>query len=514
MAANVDTKSFVKTGEEYKASLRDGRAVYSNGERIEDVTNHPLTRAGVDTLASLHDDQHKEELEDLLTYVRPDGARVTSAYMMPRTPEELVHRREIIEHHSRRTFGSFGRGLDMIATLQLGFVSHYPRFQQDQPEYADNVLRYRDFAEENNFHLAETIADPQGFRARGGGTPIDALPPERVTTQIVKESAEGIWVSGCKVVGTAAVYAQELLVGSPYTTQEKESFWAMLPLNAPGIKIFLRETVCLPGANERDHPIDAKGDEFEAVIAFDEVFIPNERIFSKRFQAHHDINSYNDWARYEHWYTLVRIMVKAELYAGLAQLIVDTLELGRVPVVRQRVTDIFEYATILRSLVTTAEAKAQPSPYGLLEPDEATVTAARSYALAQLPWMYHTIQDLCGQGTMLRFSPDDLKTEAAFGKNLGWFLDTKTIDSEQKARVMNLVWDATAGANAARSMIFEEQNALPVPFLRERLYKEYPVDRAVNDVRAFIGLPSAERQPYVPTLKQALGSGAADTNGR
>jgi len=189
MAASVDAKSFVKTGEEYKESLRDGRVVYSNGEVIEDVTTHPLTRAGVQTLANLHDDHHEDELRDLLTYVRDDGARVTASYMMPRTPEELTHRREIIEHYSRRTFGSFGRGLDMIATLQLGFVAHYPTFQEDQPQYAENVLRYRDFAEENHFHLAETIADPQGFRARGGGTPIDALPPERVTTQIVKVGA-------------------------------------------------------------------------------------------------------------------------------------------------------------------------------------------------------------------------------------------------------------------------------------------------------------------------------------
>jgi 4-hydroxyphenylacetate 3-monooxygenase len=513
MAAGVETKSYVKTGDEYKQSLRDGRVVYSDGDLIEDVTTHPLTAPGVETLAGLHDDQHKDETRELLTHVREDGARVTSAYMLPRTPEELDRRREMIEHNSRQTFGSFGRGMDMIATLQLGFVAHYPRFERDCPEYADNVLRYRDFAEENNFHLAETIADPQGFRGRGGGTSPDTPTPARATTQIVKESDDGIWISGCKVVGTAAVYAQELLVGSPYTTQEAESFWAMTPMNAPGLKIFLRETAGIPGANTRDHPVDAKGDEFEAVLAFDEVFIPNERIFSKRLTAHHDINSYNEWARYEHWYTLVRIMVKAELYAGVAQLVVDTLELGGVSMVRQRATDIFEYATILRSLVMTAEAKAKPSPYGLLEPDEATVTAGRGYALQRLPWIYHTLQDLCGQGLMLRFSPRQLETPAAFGKNLSWFLDTKDVSAEEKNRVMNLVWDLTCTSGASRSMIFEEQNALPVPFLRERLYGEYPRDQALRDVRSAIGLGASERKPYAPTLKQALGSGDAKKNG-
>ncbi len=509
MSVQAESKSFVKTGSDYKASLRDGRAVYHGGQRIDDVTSHPLTVAGVETLASLHDDQHAVETRDLLTYVRPDGARVTAAYMMPRTYEELVHRREMIEHFSRRTFGQFGRGVDMISMLQLGFVAHYPRFQRDCPEYADNVLRYRDFAEENNFHLSETIADPQGFRGRGGGTPLDARPPERATTRIVKETKDGIWISGCKVVGTAAVYSQEVLVGSPYTTQEVESFWVMAPIASPGLKIFLRESAALPGVNRRDHPLDALGDEFEAVLAFDEVFVPNERIFSKRFRAHHDINSYNEWARYEHWYTLVRVMTKAELYAGLAQLIVDTLELGGVSVVRQRVAEIFEYATILRSLVLSSELRAVPSPYGLLEPHEGTVTAARAYALHVLPWIYHTLQDLCGQGLMLRFTPKDLESPAAFGKNLSWFLDTKELGAEQKNRIMNLVWDATCTANAARGMIFEEQNSLPVPFLRERLYSEYDRQRALQDCRAFVGLGEAKREAYKPTLKQALGSSSA-----
>jgi hypothetical protein len=62
-------------------------------------------------------------------------------------------------------------------------------------------------------------------------------------------------------------------------------------------------------------------------------------------------------------------------------------------------------------------------------------------------------------------------------------------------------------------MIFEEQNALPVPFLRERLYSEYDRDQALRDVRSAIGLGASERKPYVPTLKQALGTGSARKNG-
>jgi 4-hydroxyphenylacetate 3-monooxygenase len=260
------------------------------------------------------------------------------------------------------------------------------------------------------------------------------------------------------------------------------------------------------GTTRRAHPIDAQGDEFEALIAFDEVFVPNERILSLGLTSHHEINAYNDWARLEHWYTFVRMTVKAELYAGLAQLIVDTLDLGGVAVVRQRVTEVFEYAMVLRGLVIASEQRAKPSPYGILEPDMATVTAGRAFALAQLPAVHHILQDICGQGLMLRFSPTDLDSPAAFGQKLSWFLDTQTQSAEEKGLVMNLVWDATSTAGAARMKLFEHQNGLPVPFLRERLYGEYDREQAVRDCRHFIGLGDSERRPYVPVLRQALGA--------
>jgi hypothetical protein len=106
---------------------------------------------------------------------------------------------------------------------------------------------------------------------------------------------------------------------------------------------------------------------------------------------------------------------------------------------------------------------------------------------------------------MLRFSPADLDSEAAFGKKLSWFLDTHATSAEEKNLVMNLVWDATSTAGAARMKLFEQQNGLPVPFLRERLYSEYERDQAVRDCRNFIGLAEIERVPYAPILSQALG---------
>src|SRR5919204_1352362 len=150
MAQAVEQTTFVKDAEAYKESLRDGRQVFYGGELIEDVTTHPATAGGIDLIADLFQDQLRSETQNLLTYIRDDGTRVTASYFLPRTREDLRWRRQGIEHVARRTFGMLGRGIDMISQTMIGYVSEYPSFKREAPEAAHNILAYRNYAEENN----------------------------------------------------------------------------------------------------------------------------------------------------------------------------------------------------------------------------------------------------------------------------------------------------------------------------------------------------------------------------
>jgi 4-hydroxyphenylacetate 3-monooxygenase len=238
--------------------------------------------------------------------------------------------------------------------------------------------------------------------------------------------------------------------------------------------------------------------------------VPRDRILAAHTPDLHGVNFYNVWARYEHWYTFVRVAAKAELLAGLAQLVVDTLELGDIPVIRQRIGNILEFAQICRGMTLAAEELAEVSEGGLMVPDHNAVTAARSYALTHLPDVLHTIRDICGQGLILRFSEADLEVPAAFGQKLSWFLDTRTVSAWEKNLVMNLVWDVTSGAHATRMLLFEESNALNVPFLKERLYGTYDRSAFVDDCRHFIGLGNAPKRIYQKEIVQTWSREARD----
>ena len=491
----------LKNADEYRETLRDGRDVRYLGERIDDVTTHFATAGGIDTIAEIYDLQFDENARNVLTYVRSDGVRVTSSYLIPRTKEDLAFRREGIKFVARRSWGTHGRGVDMIATLPIGMYACLPGFRTHSPEYAENIVSYIQHLEDNNVHLAETIVDPQGFRARATGTAADASPPERATARIVKETSEGIWISGIKGVGTAAPQANELILGSFHPPLDEESFWVYVPANAEGLRMFCREVVHRPGTTGYQHPLTSKGEEIEALVAFDNLFVPRERIMALRKRELHTVNFYNVWARWEHWYTFVRIVAKAEMYAGLAQLIVDTLELEDIPVIRQRVADVFEYALVLQGMQHAAEELAFPSENDVMTPHHNIVTAARSYAQENLPRVLHILQDICGQGLILRFDEKDLETPAAFGKNLSWFLDTREVSAREKNLIMNLVWDVAASEHATRSKLFEESNALNVPFLKERMYGEWDRSQLLQEVRAFIGLGPSPERAFAPRME-------------
>src|SRR5437764_14856965 len=97
-------------GARYVESLRDGREVWLDGERIADVTTHPAFAGMVGTLAQLYDLQHAPGYQDRMTFVSPEsGNRVSLSYLLPSTPADLLAKRGHAEVWAEQTRGMVGR---------------------------------------------------------------------------------------------------------------------------------------------------------------------------------------------------------------------------------------------------------------------------------------------------------------------------------------------------------------------------------------------------------------------
>ena len=503
----------LKTGEEFKESLRDNREVWYRGEQVEDVTTHPATAGGIDLLATSYQAQHDPETRDILTFEREDGKRISKAWMVPRSPEDLASRRECMEYLARETFGIFGRHMDMISCTHVGMQAFKHLFEESNPEYADNITNYIEYAGDNNLMCAAPVADPQGWRSRGSALGRRGIPlfdttkgDESVSTdrdrsmldleiddtvlpgslRMVKENEEGIWISGAKIVASVGPQCHELIVSNialpdPAPTS---SFWLHVPVESEGVRLVCREMSGQPDESFHDHPLASRGEEMDAVAIFEDVFVPRWRMSSYGWTGIGP--HYGKIGALEHFHTLTKLCVKAELFVGLIDLITEGIGIAHRPGVRQLVAEVIEYAQVLRGMVIAAESNAYMTESGVWWPDEKLITAGRTYALGLYPHMLHRLTELGGQGPILRWSEKDLN-HPVIGPRLNFLYEGAEISTWDKNLLMNLLWDLTSSSHAGRVSLFENVNGFPVPYLRERMVREYDRSAAVDHIRKFLG---------------------------
>jgi 4-hydroxyphenylacetate 3-monooxygenase len=479
--APARSEPYLMTGDEYRQSLRDGRRVIAGGEEVDDVTTHSLLRGGIDILAKLYDSQFDPETRELTTYVDPEtGHRLSTGWLVPRTKEDLARRRRLGDFSTDLTLGVFGRPPDYGPTLAMGFLSTMHKLEEREPEAPAKIEAFIEFARKKNFMSTDLIADAQADRSIPS-----AQNPGRL--RCVEERADGIVVYGSKPVASAATqghWGGIATLLSPGMDPDAV-MWAYLPVNAEGVTFITREPISDPAFDPEDHPMDSRGEEVDAFIVFDHVFIPWERVFS--FRNEDTLPLYLDVGVFPQWQILSRMARRAEIFAASAQLIVDVLGTEKIPPVRGAVADVFAYAAVLEACVRAAEEKATMTPHGVCVPDRGLVTAGRLHAIVELPRVMQTLRELCGQGLVSRFTAKDLE-RADVGAWVDEFLPGHRITARGKNKLMNFVWDLTCGPQAARVALFENVNSTPPPAVRQQVYQGYDRSAAVERLRGFLDL--------------------------
>ena len=272
------------TGAEYMQSLRDGREVYIDGERVADVTSHPAFRNSVRSIARLYDALHdpkRHERADLSDRYRLRRLHPSLSSACRARATTCAARRRAIAEWSRLTYGWMGRTPDYKAayTNTLGGNAEY------YGPYAGNARTWYKRAQETVPFMNHAIVNP----------PIDRhKPAEQVKDVYVcvqKETDGGIIVSGAKVVATSAAITHYNFMGQSSKTATEDldmSLMFMVPIDAPGLKLICRtsyEHAALRNGSPFDYPLSSRFDENDAIFILDKVFVPWEDVFIYRDPA-------------------------------------------------------------------------------------------------------------------------------------------------------------------------------------------------------------------------------------
>ena len=271
------------TGAEYIESLRDGRAVYIEGELVADVTTHPAFRNSVRSIARLYDALHDPKSRDSLTCPTDTGSGgYTHRYFrVQRSRADLVAAQGAIADWARLSYGWMGRTPDYKAAYvnTLGANAAY------YGPYAGNAAAWYKRAQEAMPFMNHAIVNP----------PVDRHKPAEQTKDVFvsvdREVDGGIIVSGAKVVATSAALTHYNFLGQSSKTATEDldmSLMFIVPINAPGLKLFCRASYELAAQRHGapfDYPLSSRFDENDAIFVLDKVFIPWEDVFIYRDPA-------------------------------------------------------------------------------------------------------------------------------------------------------------------------------------------------------------------------------------
>ena len=446
-----------RTGAEYIKSLHDNPAeVYLNGKRVKDVTTHPGLRNGVQTMAKLLDMQHDVKLRDEMTYESPTtGDRVGLSFLTPRTIEDLERRRVMMQHWARTTCGMMGRSPDFMNVNMMAMAAAGDYFAQNRPEFKKNVLDYYEFIRENDITLTHTLVNLQKSRIPGMADNLD----EQVALTVIRETDAGIIVKGSRMLATLGPITDEIAV---YPTRShllgdnawRQAFSFSIPCDTPGVKFMCRESLD-QGRSHFDHPLGSRFEEMDAVVFFDDVLVPWERVFLlgdvDMCNNHGNATQMNTHTGHQ---VTTRCVVKAEFILGLAGQMVETLGSEQLDHVQERMGELVCYLEILKACVRASEADAKLNEWGVMCPSAAPLVAGRNlFPRMMYPRMAEIIQIL-GSSSLMAL-PSEADFDTALTPEVERYLATDNSSARDRTRLFHLAWDVACSSFGGRQVLYE-----------------------------------------------------------
>src|SRR5665213_1431720 len=153
------------TGARYIESLRDGREVYIDGTRVNDVTVHPAFKDMIGELARCYDLQNSAEYRDEMTFADPgSGVRTSVSWLLPRSAEDLKRKRRNSELWNAFTWGQLGRSPDILAPYiisTLHLKDNFSAVKHAKCDFGENLENYYQYCMQNDIFLTHALGDPQ-----------------------------------------------------------------------------------------------------------------------------------------------------------------------------------------------------------------------------------------------------------------------------------------------------------------------------------------------------------------
>ena len=413
------------TKEAYLSSIRKlNHRVFIQGERVESVPDHPISRPPVMALAETYLQAEQEDLKSLFTATSHlTGETINRFTHIQQSVEDLTKKILMLREMGRKTACCFQRcaGLDCMNTV---------------------------YAITNDLVPAACMTDTKGDRS---------LPPSKQEDpdqylHIVEEKKGGIVVRGAKLHITGGVNSHELLVVPTRALREEDREYAVsfaIPADTRGVTfIYGRQ----PSDTRRleDSPSDVGNLYYggsEAMVVFDDVFVPEERIFMKGeypmagrlvelFAAHHRAS-----------YGGCKVGV-GDVLIGATAAIAEAHGTEKASHIKDKIAEMIHLNETLHAAALASAGKGYPTPSGAYAVDPLLANVCK-LNVTRFPFEISRLaQDVAGGILVTMPSLKDQENQDIGAYVKKYLVGKKGVDSEKRIRLLRLIENITLGTGA------------------------------------------------------------------
>jgi len=433
---------------QYEESLRKLKLnVYMFGKKVENVVDDPIIRPSMNAVAATYEFAHRPEYEDILT-VRSHltGKKINRFTHIHQSTEDLVKKSKMGRLMGSLTACCFQRCVGMDAMNALSITTHAIDARRGT-SYYQRFLRFLAYVQENDLVCDGAMTDTKGDR----GLAPHAQPDPDMFLRVVEERRDGIVVRGAKAHQTGALNSHEIIVMPTITMREEDKDYAVafaLPSDAPGITYIMGRQSCdtrkLEGLTMDRGNLYYGG--HEALVVFDDVFVPWERVFMYK-EYDFTTQLVENFAAYHRQSYACKVGV-GDVLIGAAQTIAEYNGAAKASHVKDKIVEMNHLNETLfcGCIACAAEGHREPSGTYLVDVLLANV---HKQNITRLPYeIARLAQDIAG-GLVVPLPSESALKSPEVGKRVEKYYKTKDdVPTEHRMRILRLIENITMGTAA------------------------------------------------------------------
>ena len=490
----------LKNGAEYIDSLKKlNPLIYYQGEKIKNVVKHPETAPHVRAAAMTYALASQKKYKDLATATSHlTGRRISRFTHVHQNMEDLVKKIKLLRVLGQKTGTCFQRcvGFDGINSV---YSVAYETDQKYGTDYFERFKKWLTYIQDENLMVVGAMTDPKGDRSKG---PSEQNDPDQYV-HVVDRKDDGVVIRGAKLHMTGAVNSHEILVMPTTALDEKAKEYAIvgaIPIDAPGVTLIFGRQASDDRRDRREH-IDVGKPRFgvvggEAVIAFEDVFIPRERIFMDgeidftgtlvyRFAAHHRAN-------YGGCKTgLMDVLTGAVSYLTQIQ---GTAKGSHI---KDKITEMIHLCETLYSSSIACSAEGCPTPSGAYMVDTMLANVCKQNVTRFHFEVARLATDIAGGFIATMPSEYDLKSEDIGHIVKKYFAGVSEIPVKDRVKIGRLIEAMTGGTAMVESM----HGAGSPQAQRIMILREGKLDEKIKLAKALAGIPNTKKKKKIRRIK-------------